>query len=107
MIINHIHNYADSRCVKSLNHLLILFDSYFSVIGIGRIASLGNVVVFRIISPVELTVGICLVYGCIVVYGEQMHVGNSKLDKIIHTNRLAVLVDKTALGECKVLALVV
>ena len=61
VIIDHVHNHADSGLVESLDHLLHLADAGGGVGRVGGIASFGSVVVLRIITPVvgvELEVGL-------------------------------------------------
>ena len=92
--------------MKSHNHLLIFLDSYLTVIRIGGIASLGNVVVLGIVAPVEAAVGILLLNRSIVVGGKKMNVVYAKLNEIINTDRYAVLVYKALLGEGKIFTLI-
>ena len=106
MIINYVHNNTDARLVKCRNHLLVLFNSYLAVKGVGRIATLGNVIVLRVVAPVERGIGICLVNRCIIIYGKQMNVRNTKLLQVIYTNRYAMLVFKSRFCKRKILALV-
>ena len=106
VIINNVHNNSDSRLVKSGNHLLILINSKLSLIGIGRVATLGNVIVLRIIAPVKRRIRICLVNRCVIVNGKQMNVSYAEILKVIYTYRNAVLILKTRLGKCKIFALI-
>ena len=106
VVINNIHYNADACLVKRSNHLLIFLYSHLSVIRIGRIASLGNIIILRIVSPVELSLGIALINSCVVIYREQMNVSNSKIFKVIYTNRYTVLVFKSCLGERKIFTLI-
>ena len=106
MVVNNVHNYSDTCRVESLNHLLELSDSHLAIVRIGRIAALGNVIVLGIVAPVELRVGICLVYGRIIVHGKKMNVSDSKLNEVVNADRLTVLIGESPLCKRKILALV-
>ena len=106
VVINHVHNYANAGVVERLHHFLILTDTDFTVVGIGGVAAFRNIVVLGIVAPVELAVGVGFVNGCIVVNGQQVDIVDAQLYQVVDTDALAVLVDKTTLGEGKVLALI-
>ena len=106
VVVNNVHYNADACCVQRLHHLLVFLDTNCTVEGVGGVAALGNVIVFGIVAPVELGIGIAFVNSCIVVYGQQVNVSNAELLEIINAYGLTVLVDKTGLCESKILALV-
>ena len=106
MVVHHVHDDTDACFVECLNHLLVFHDSHCAVVGIGGITAFGDVVVFRIIAPVELTIRICFVNSLIVIDGEQVDVGDAKLYKIVNANRLTKFIDKALFGEGKILAFV-
>ena len=54
VIVNYIHNNTDSGIMKCLNHLFALFYAHIAVVRIGRIRTLGTIVVYRVITPVIL-----------------------------------------------------
>ena len=106
MVVNNVHNYSDTCRVESLNHLLELSDSHLAVVRIGRIAALGNVIVLGIVAPVELRVGICLVYGRVIVHGKKMNVSDTELNEVVNADRLTVFIGESSFRKCKILALV-
>ena len=57
MIINNVHDNADSILMKGLYHFLELSDTNLAVVRIGRVGAFGNIVVDRIISPVVVDAG--------------------------------------------------
>ena len=85
VVVHHVEDDFDTRRVQGLHHLLELVDTYLGLIGVGRIASLGHVVVHRVITPVILRfVQACLVHRGIVerrqdvyrVYTQFLEVGD-------------------------------
>ena len=102
MIVNHIHNNTDSRLMECLYHLLEFTDSDLSVIRIGSITALGNVIILGIVAPVKARIGITLVHGRIIVYGKKMHMRNTKRLQIIHTNRNTILIYKSCFRKRKI-----
>ena len=54
VIVNHIHNHANSGLMDCMNHLFILFYSDSSIKRIRGIRALRNIIVIRVIAPVVL-----------------------------------------------------
>ena len=106
VVVNHIHDHTDAGLVQGLDHLLVFPDADFTVVRIGGVAAFGHVIVFGIVTPVELIGGIGLVHSRVVVNRQQMHVGDAQFLQIVHTDALAVFVYKAGFGECQILAFV-
>ena len=69
MVINDVHNDADTPVVQSLNHLLEFLDSDLAVIRVRRIRAFRNIVVDRVIAPVILRlVELCFVNGAVIIH---------------------------------------
>ena len=55
------------------------------MIWVGGIRAFRYVVVDRIITPVELTIGALFVYGAVIIYRHQLYVGDAQLFEIVET----------------------
>ena len=67
MIIHSVEDYADACLVQCLHHGLELTYAHLWPIWVCRVAAFGHIVVFRVVTPVELWVmELCLVYRSIV-----------------------------------------
>ena len=106
MVIDNVHYHANARIVQSHYHLLELVDPDLAVIGIGRIAALGHVVVLGIVAPVELRLGGGLVDRRVIVDRLQMYVRYAEVLQVVDADRLARGVLEAGLGEGEILALV-
>ena len=62
MVINHIEDDGNACLMHGLHHLLELLDTTGSIVGIGRVTSLGHVVVHRVVAPVILR----LIEACLI-----------------------------------------
>ena len=73
VVIHHVEDDADAGIVKRLHHLLEFADAHFRGIRIGGVASLGHVVVHRVVAPVVLVVAEArLIHRAVVVAREDM-----------------------------------
>ena len=54
MIVNHIHDHADLVVVKYFYHLFHLGNTDSTVVRIGGIGTFRDIIIFRVIAPVEL-----------------------------------------------------
>ena len=59
MVVNNIHYNGNTSVMKCLNHLLKFSDSNITVIWVRRIWTLGNIVVYRVITPVSVCCRTC------------------------------------------------
>ena len=86
VVIYHIHHHMDTGSMQCLHHLLHLSDTDFAVVWIGGIRSFRYIVVHRIIAPVKLWLfQPALVYRTIIIYRQQMQMGDSQLLQIVQT----------------------
>ena len=85
VVVNNVHDHRDARVVERLHHLLAFPDPHVAVGGIGGVGAFGNVVVLRIVAPVELVVIAQLVDGLEVIEGIELHGGNAELLEVIDT----------------------
>ena len=59
--------------MEGFHHLLELTDTYLGIVRIGRITTLGHVVIQGVITPIVLIITkACLVHRSIVVAGQDM-----------------------------------
>ena len=73
MVIHHVEDDADARLVEGLHHLLEFADAHLGLVGIGRIATLGHVVVHGVVAPVVLrNAEPRLVHRAIVIAGQDV-----------------------------------
>ncbi len=84
MVVDHVHNHPDAACVQSLDHLLALTDPHQTVHGVCGIGTLGDVVVHRIIPPVELFPIPGFVHRSKVKKRKQMYMGNAQTFQVLH-----------------------
>ena len=56
MVVHHVHHYPDAGFVQRHHHLLELTDTDFAVARVSRVTTLRDVVIQRIIAPVELRI---------------------------------------------------
>ena len=57
VVINNVHNHADTCCVELLNHSFEFDDTGSRVVRVSRITTFWHVVVFRVVAPVVFVVG--------------------------------------------------
>ena len=73
MVVHHIEDDTDTRLVECLHHLLELTDAHLRPIRIGGVATLGHIIVHRVVAPVILVVAeACLIHRAIVITGQDM-----------------------------------
>ena len=108
VVVNNVHNDGDTGVVQRLDHRLALFDPHVAIVGIRGEGAFGNVVVLRIVAPVELGVGACLVDGLEVIEGVELNGGNAELLQIVDTgSELTLTVERGALlGKGEIFAAV-
>ncbi len=104
MVVHHVHHHADPGLVQALHHLLELVHAHRAVIGVGGVAALGDVVVLRVVAPVELRRVRALVHGGVVVDRLEVDVRDPEILQVVQADRLARGVRKARLGEGEVLA---
>ena len=78
MIVNDVHYNAYARVVQRLYHLLVLVYALSAVVGVGGVTAFGNVIVLRVVSPVE-AFRLAFVNRRIVERRKQMHVRYAEL----------------------------
>ncbi len=78
VVVDHIHNDPKTVPVQGLNSLLHFSDPYGPVDGIGGVRALWDIVVDRIISPVELLRTAALIYGAIIKNRHQLHMSHAQ-----------------------------
>ena len=84
MVIYHIENHGDACLMKGLYHLLELTDTAERIVGVGAIATLRHVIVYRVVAPVVLgLVEACLIHGTIVVAGQDMYGIDAQLLQVL------------------------
>ena len=106
VIINNIHNNSDTTLMKWLNHLLELVDSYFTVVRVCWIRAFWEVVVFRVIAPVVLSlIKLCFINAWKVKCRHNLNVCNSEILKIIKASRITIWILCTCFCKCKILTL--
>ena len=98
MVVDDVHDHAESRLVQGLHHLLEFLHADFAVRRIGRIAAFRHIVVLRIVTPVEIPAR-RFVNGGIVVNRLQVYVGDTKFLQIIDADGHAGVILQT--GFCK------
>ena len=108
MIVNDVHNNAYPLRMESLNHLFVFVYAFCAVRRVGGIASLGHVIVLRVVTPVELRVGarFAFVYRRIVERRQQMHVSDTELFYIIDAHGNTVLVFKPRFRKSEIFTLI-
>ncbi|MNC48918.1 hypothetical protein D3C75_980640 [compost metagenome] len=86
MIVDHIHNHAQTAVMQRLDHSLQFADTYGRYIGIGSVGALRRVVILRIISPVVVWLvepGLINALCSIIVDRQQLHMRYSESGNMI------------------------
>ena len=90
VVVDNVHDDADARVVKRLDHLLAFLDAHIAVVGIGGIGALGAVVVDGIIAPIVLLHDVlALVDGAEIIHGHDLDVLHAQLFEVVHAGRRA------------------
>ncbi len=88
MVVHHVHDDADSIVMKTFYHLLKFRNTDLTIVGVCGVGAFGDVVVLRVIAPVEVVfLEIGFVNGAVVIAGQQMDVGNTQIFHIVQTGR--------------------
>ena len=96
VVIDHVEDDADAGFVECLHHLLELIDAHLRLVGIGRIAAFGHIVVHWVVAPVILRlVKTRFVNRSIIVGRQDMH----RID-----SQVLQMLDGLGLSECQELA---
>ena len=108
VVVDNVHDYGDTAVMQRLNQHLEFLDTGVTVIGIGRIGTLGNVIVLGIVTPVAVNARVGLVDGSKVLDRHQLYTVDVVLYEIVYAGSdLALAVDGgVALGEREVLTAV-
>ena len=107
MVVNNVHNHANTGIMESLYHLLEFVDSYFAVIRVSRVGAFGSIVVNRIITPVELRcIQLGFINGTVIIYGQEMNGSNTQILQVVDTGSDTVLSSSACFCKGKILALV-
>ena len=86
MVIHNIENDTDTSLVECLHHLLELTNTRSRVIRIGRVRTIRNIIILRIIPPVVLILAqFRFVHRGIVIGRQQMNMSHSQLLQMIDT----------------------
>ena len=84
MVVDHVHHHPDARLVQGGHHLLELADPHLAVVGVGRIAALGDVVVGGIVAPVVLQPeGPALVHAAKVKDRHQLDMADAEAAQVV------------------------
>ena len=94
VVVNHVHYNAYAPLVRRLDKLLELPYPYLAVVGIGGIAALGNIVVQRVVAPVEARVRVAFVHRLIVGHRQQVDMSYPQLLYVVKTDSLSESVDR-------------
>ena len=89
MVVNHVHYHAYSLFVHRVYEFLELLHALSSVVRVGGVASLWNVVVKRVVAPVEARFRVGLVHCLIVENRQKMDMRYSKRGNMIQPYRIA------------------
>ena len=84
MVINDIHDNADTGFMQGLNHLFCFTNTASWVSRVGGITSFGGIVVYGIIAPVVAVLSqVCLVDGSVVKHRQDLEMGDTEFLQII------------------------
>ena len=98
MVVDHIHDDPESVAVEGLDHLLQFPDADRAVAGVGSIAAVGDVVVDRVIAPVE-GVGVVFGHRTVVEHRHQLDMGDPQPLEIVQTGGMNPVVVQGGAGE--------
>ena len=106
MIINHIHDDAETIVMQCLYHLLHFLDTNFSVIRICGIGAFRDIEVYGVITPVILGLGEGFVRKAEIINRQQMNMRHPQLLNVIQTCWDTVGVDGSGFCQPQELTLV-
>ncbi len=78
VVVNNVHDDADTGFMERFDHLLALVDTDIAVIGVRGIRTLGNAVVLGIVAPVELSGITGFVDGSEVIHRVDLNMGHAQ-----------------------------
>ena len=88
VVVDHVHDHLDAGIMQRLDHLFAFADAYGAIIRIGAVRAFGNVVVERIVAPVEAVGGVGawdrFVDGTVVVERHELHGGDAEPFEVGH-----------------------
>ena len=83
MVVYHIHDDPQSIAVQGHDGFLQLADADLSVVGIAGVRAVGDVVIHRIITPVEGVRIASLVHRAVVIHRHELHMGGPQVLQVI------------------------
>ena len=108
VVVDHVEHKFDARLVERLHHFLEFADAGFGVFGVGGVASFGDIVVERVVTPVVLwQVGAAFVNCEIVVRGQDVHVRHAEVAQVVDSCGLSAGGGGAVFGKCHEASLVV
>ena len=78
MVVDHIHDHTDALPVARHHELAEFTDPHLTVERIGAVRALENIVIERVVAPVELRQAAALVHGREVKNRKQMNMSNAE-----------------------------
>ena len=96
MIVYNIHDHAEPLRMKRLDHLFHLTDANLPVSRIRGVGAFRDVVIHRVVSPVELRILSRLVDRTVIVGRHDLNMGHSKVFQVRDPRRMdAVIVERS------------
>ena len=100
VVVHHVHYHAYSLPVRRMDKILELPYPGGAVIGVLCVASLGNVVVEWVVTPVESCLGVVLVNRLEVEHRQQMNMRNPKRCDVVESHSVTETVSHPVFAEC-------
>ena len=86
MIIHHIQHHTYAGTMQGHDHLLKFADACIWIGGVGRVGTLRDIIILRVIPPVVfIIVQFCFINRGKIERGEQMHMRNAQLFQVVYT----------------------
>ena len=101
VVVDHVHDHTQAGVMQRLHHLLEFLHAHFSVFRIRRIAAFRDIVVLRIIAPVEILAG-RFINGSIVINRLQMDMRDAQFLQVVDADGYAGVILQPRFGESKV-----
>ena len=88
MVIDHIHDHADTGFMECLNHHFRFANTACRIVRVGRITAVRHIVVHRIVAPiVPVLIQTGLVNTAIIEERQDLKVGDAHLFEMVNSGR--------------------
>ncbi len=91
VVVHNVHNHPEAVAVQRLDGLLHFPDPHRAVGGVGGIGALRNIVVDRVVAPVELLRTAAFIHRAVIKNRHQLDMGHAQLPEVGKAGRPAAV----------------